>query len=280
MPATTLQSRSVICGTAYRYRYEGAMPMGVRTFRGGIARYRTPSGGYAVADGCWLVLNEGEPYALEIESLTEVQSTVAFFPKGWPEIVARLHREKPELLLDEPAAAGSPVRFIEATVENDTAVSPRLLELDHACRSKTVEDGWLEERLRDLLADLLLSQRDHRRRAERLPAARVATREELYRRLCRGRDYLGALALSAPTLSDAARAASLSPYHFQRSFKAAFGETPHEFTSERRLAHARRLLESRALPATEVAATVGYGSYSAFHAAYRRRYAEAPVGHD
>jgi len=84
--------------------------------------------------------------------------------------------------------------------------------------------------------------------------------------------------LTAPTLSDAARAACLSPYHFQRSFKAAFAETPHEFTRERRLAHAHRLLAAQALPLTEIAAAVGYESYSAFHAAYRRRYPHPSAG--
>jgi len=101
-----------------------------------------------VDDGCWLVLNAGEHYALEIDSLTEVRSTVVFFPDGWAERVARIYRERPELLLDDPTAAGRPVRFIEATVPADTAVSPRLLELDHAGRDQEVEEDWLEENCR------------------------------------------------------------------------------------------------------------------------------------
>jgi AraC family transcriptional regulator len=275
MPATTLQSRVLLCGRARRYHYEGAMPLGVRTFRGGIARYRTIAGDYAVEDGCWLVLNDGQHYALEINSTDEVESTVVFFPPGWAALVARLYRERPELLLDDPVAPGVPVRFLEATVSNDTRVAPRLVALDKAGRYSRVEDAWLEEALLDLLADLLLSQHDHREKANRLPSARAATRAELYRRVCRGRDYLGFSALSAPRLADAAAVACLSPYHFHRSFKAAFGETPHEYTSKRRLAHADRLLAT-AMPATEVAAAVGYDSYSAFYAAYQQCHAASP----
>lgn len=277
MPVDSLQSRALICGDARQYHYKGAMPLGIRTFRGGIARYRTASGNYAVDDGCWLVLNDGEPYALDIESPVPVQSTVVFFPEGWADQVARLHREKPELLLDDPAAPGSPVRFMAATVPNNTVVAPRLLELDGAGRARQVEDGWLEEKLRDLLADLLLSQRDHRSRAARLPSARASTREELYRRLCRGREFIRAEALRVPKLVEVAATACLSPYHFQRTYAAAFGESPHAAMQQVRLDQAGRLLRHTRQTATEVAAAVGYESYSAFHAAFRRRFGIPPA---
>lgn len=277
MPAApTLQQRAVLCGGGYDYHAEATMPLSVKSFTGGTAHYTTARGRYAVDEGSWLVINDQEPYTIDFRSETLIRSTVVFFPAGWADLVARVHRERAESLLDDPADAGAPVWFLETVMPGDDAVSPRLRALDTACRGRTAPEPWLEERLRDLLSALILSQRDHRRRAEKIPAARPATRAELYRRVCRGRDYLGAAALRAPALADAARAACLSPYHFQRSFKAAFGQTPHAFTQERRLAHARRLLTATDLPATEVAAAAGFESYSAFHAAYRKRYGRPP----
>lgn len=252
------------------------MPLSVKSFMGGTAHYSTARGRYAVDEGSWLIINDQERYTIDFRSDTPMRSTVVFFPGGWADAVARLHREREEKLLDEPAAPGDAVWFMETVMPGDAEVQPRLRALDAACRGQVVPENWLEETLRDLLSVLILSQRDHRRRADRLPAARSATRRELYRRVCRGRDFLGATALTAPSLAAAAQAACLSPYHFQRSFKAAFEQTPHEFTTERRLAEAHRLLASPEATATEVAAAVGYESYGAFHAAYRRRYAHAP----
>jgi AraC family transcriptional regulator len=276
MSVPTLQQRAILCGGGYAHHAEAVMPLSVKSFRGGTAHYATARGRYAVDEGSWLIINDQERYTIDFRSETLMHSTVVFFPAGWADTVARVHREREERLLDEPAANGAPVWFLETVMPGDDEVCPRLRALDTACRGHAVPEDWLEERLRELLSAMILSQRDHRRRADRIPAARPATREELYRRVCRGRDYLGATALTAPGLAEAARAASLSVFHFQRSFKAAFGETPHQFTTERRLAHARRLLETTDTAATEVAAAVGYESYSAFHAAYRRRYAESP----
>lgn len=276
MPENELQSRTLLCGRARRHHYAGAMPLGVRSFRGGVAHYKTATGSYAVDDGCWLVLNDGQSYELSIDSPAEVESTVVFFPTGWASVVARIFRERPELLLDEPLGTGESVTFLEATVPHDQSVTSQLLALDRAGRHQKIQEAYLEEALRDLLAALLMSQRDHRERANRLPSAKASTRQELYRRLCRGRDYLGASALSAPTLADAASAANLSPYHFQRSFKLAFGQTPHEYATARRLSHARRLLTDIGTPPAQVAVAIGYSSYSAFHLAYSRHFGEAP----
>lgn len=276
MSTPTLQQRAVLCGGGYAHHAEAVMPLSVKSFRGGTAHYATARGRYAVDEGSWLIINDQERYTIDFRSETLMHSTVVFFPSGWVDTVARVYREREERLLDEPAATGAPVWFLETVMPGDDEVCPRLRVLDTACRGRTVSEDWLEERLRELLSVMILSQRDHRRRADRIPAARPATREELYRRVCRGRDFLGATALTAPRLTEAAQAASLSVFHFQRSFKAAFGETPHQFTTERPLTHARRLLETTDTAATEVAAAVGYESYSAFHAAYRRRYAESP----
>ena len=276
MSVPTLQQRTVLCGGGYAHHAEAVMPLSVKSFTGGTAHYTTARGRYAVDEGSWLIINDQERYTIDFRSPTPMRSTVVFFPAGWADLVARVHREREERLIDEPAEAGAPVWFLETVMPGDDAVCPRLRALDEACRGRSVPESWLEERLRDLLSGMILSQRDHRRRAERLPAARAATREELYRRVCRGRDFLGAEALAAPRLADAARAACLSPYHFQRSFKAAFGETPHEFTTARRLDHAHRLLTTTDSAATDVAAAVGYESYSAFHEAYRKRHGGPP----
>jgi methylphosphotriester-DNA--protein-cysteine methyltransferase len=68
--------------------------------------------------------------------------------------------------------------------------------------------------------------------------------DETFRRLCRARDVAHAFyasRLDTPTL---AREAALSPWHFHRLFTAAFGETPHEFLTDLRMARARELLAS------------------------------------
>ncbi|MBI3885814.1 MAG: helix-turn-helix transcriptional regulator [Opitutae bacterium] len=123
---------------------------------------------------------------------------------------------------------------------------------------------------------MLLSQRDHRARAARLPATRASTRAELYRRVSRGRDFVRAAALSVPSLAAAAAEACLSPYHFQRNYTAAFGESPHATGRAVRLAHAARLLRDTGASVSEIAAAAGYDSFGAFSRAFRRQHGAAP----
>ena len=80
------------------------------------------------------------------------------------------------------------------------------------------------------------------------------------------------------TLDELARAVSLSPYHFARSFRATTGMTPHAFVTEHRLMMARdRLLRGHA-SVPGIALSVGFSNISHFRRLFRRRYGLTPAG--
>ncbi|HET6275970.1 MAG TPA: GlxA family transcriptional regulator [Candidatus Cybelea sp.] len=73
-----------------------------------------------------------------------------------------------------------------------------------------------------------------------------------------------------------AEQASLSPRHFTRKFKAAFGITPADFVEELRLDEARWLLVNAADPVEQVAKDVGYANDETFRRAFVRRFGVVP----
>src|SRR5216117_856313 len=73
------------------------------------------------------------------------------------------------------------------------------------------------------------------------------------------RDY--AQPLDVPAL---ARTALMSPGHFSRSFRAAFGETPYSYLMTRRIERAKALLRRGDLTVTEVCFEVGCSSLGTF----------------
>jgi len=93
--------------------------------------------------------------------------------------------------------------------------------------------------------------------------------DDLFRRLCRSRDYLAARYDQPLHLADAARQACLSPFHYHRLFAHAFSETPHEFITRRRIDHAKRLLARDHLPVTEICFAAGYESPGSFSNLFR-----------
>ena len=76
---------------------------------------------------------------------------------------------------------------------------------------------------------------EDRRCVESLSAARAATREELYRRVHYARDLLESCYEQPLVVDDLARAACLSPYHFQRTFREVFGCTVVQALQRRRV---------------------------------------------
>src|SRR5918998_1204733 len=84
-----------------------------------------------------------------------------------------------------------------------------------------------------------------------------------------------------------ASAACLSRAHFIRSFRDAFGETPHRYLQRRRIERAMAMLRNTDKPVTEICLDVGFTSLGTFSRtfrdvlgtsprAYRRRARDAP----
>jgi len=73
--------------------------------------------------------------------------------------------------------------------------------------------------------------------------------------------------LDVPAL--AARA-HVSPSHFSRCFKEAFGESPHHYLMTRRIQRAQELLRLTDLTVSEVCGEVGWASLGSFSAQFKR----------
>ena len=79
--------------------------------------------------------------------------------------------------------------------------------------------------------------------------------------------------LDVPAL---ARAALMSPAHFSRQFRAAFGETPYSYLMTRRIERAKALLRRGDLSVTDVCVAVGCTSLGSFSARFTELVGETP----
>lgn len=76
-----------------------------------------------------------------------------------------------------------------------------------------------------------------------------------------------------------ARVAGVSKYHFQRSFKAAYGVSPAEYLSRRRIERAQDLLRSTNLTVSEVCYAVGFSSVGSFSSRFSELVGESPTAY-
>jgi AraC-like DNA-binding protein len=99
------------------------------------------------------------------------------------------------------------------------------------------------------------------------------------RHLLRAKDLIDARyrdPLDVPALAEAAH---MSPAHFSREFRKAFGETPHQYLLTRRLERAAALLRSTDRGVAEICFLVGLRSVGSFTSSFGRAYGCTPTAY-
>jgi AraC-like DNA-binding protein len=80
-------------------------------------------------------------------------------------------------------------------------------------------------------------------------------------------------------LTDCARAANMSRYHFLRVFKRITGMTPHQYVIAAKLGRAAAALAGSRRPVLEIALDAGFGDLSTFNRRFRETYGVTPLGY-
>lgn len=97
------------------------------------------------------------------------------------------------------------------------------------------------------------------------------------RHLLRAKDLIDARYREQLDVEALARAAHLSPAHFSREFRRAFGETPHQYLLTRRLERAAALLRNTDRSVADICFTVGLRSVGSFTTSFGRAFGMSPT---
>jgi AraC-like DNA-binding protein len=94
--------------------------------------------------------------------------------------------------------------------------------------------------------------------------------------LRRARDLMDLRFADPLDLEQMAAQAGFSKFHFARAFKDAYGETPANYLSRRRVERAKDLLRSANLTVTEVCMLVGFSSLGSFSSRFSEMVGMSP----
>jgi AraC family transcriptional regulator len=270
---------AILSGLGDRYHvpdFEGSLS--IKSVIRGSACWETSGRRFVVDENTYLILNDRQHYTITIDSITKVRTFCLFFQRGFVEDIHWATITPENSLLDSPCASNAAsIGFFNRLEPQDSGV-PALLRAFHSAlvSGEMSQDRWDQHFLR-IGSEIVRERRETLRVVASLPAVKASTREEVYRRVLRGRDFLLA-SLQAPVrLKQIAAEACLSPYHFQRSFSLAFRETPHRYLARHRLETAARLLRSTKMSVTEIGLDVGFDSVASFSDAFRRYFGASPA---
>jgi AraC-like DNA-binding protein len=271
------RENAVLSGRGTRYfvpDFEGCLS--VKSVVNGTAVWEAENRRFNLNEDCWLILNDRQHYSITIDSFTPVTTFCLFFERGFVEDIYRTSVTSCGRLLDSPhlGSAGKITFF--------TRIEPGGPLMDLVGRFRSELTGGAMSRIEwdqafQQLGEFLIAERSSApREMARLPAVPQSTRQELYRRVLRGRDFLLSSLSDPIQLKDMAAAACLSPFHFHRSFTRTFGETPHRYLTRHRLQRAAKLLRKAESSVTEACLSAGFDSAASFTNLFRRRYGVPP----
>jgi AraC family transcriptional regulator len=135
------------------------------------------------------------------------------------------------------------------------------------CDKVNVNQEWFLN-----LATALVSEK----KSFSLDCIKKSTKDELMRRLMIAKDYIDESFLFNPPVRQVAKISMMSPYHFFRSFKKAFGVTPYQYMLDKRLQYSLLLMQNGEMPIEVIAYKCMFADLFTFSKAFKRNFGICP----
>lgn len=252
-------------------------PLSLAVVTSGRALFRFGRRTIPLDDGFHMIIDEGDRFECTIDGAQPVESFHIFLQAEFAARVQATAMTTSDRLLDnETPGSESLMRFEQKLHRHNPGLTPLLAEIVRVMSADTATAGWHDEIFHRTATHLLETHSSLARRIAQLPALRSATRNEIMRRLHLAVDLIHSAYHTPLTLASMASAALMSPYHFLRAFRTAFGRTPHQYLTTLRLEQARTLLTTSEIGIAEIGRRVGIDSPSSFTTLFRQHTGIAP----
>ncbi|HEY3251490.1 MAG TPA: AraC family transcriptional regulator [Ignavibacteria bacterium] len=243
---------------------------------GGTEFYKTSKVKYGVDNKTYLILNDGTMYDSLINSENKVESFTINFSRSFVSDVFVSLSGSNEEQLDSPANEKPAPNFFEQLHAHDDFTIGMLNNIRILIHEGNSDENLINELLHVFLERMVHIHSSSLVKAGNLNAVKYSTRMEILRRLNYAKDYIYSNYSEKIDLDTLAKVACLSPHHFLRSFKNAFGQTPHNFLTTRRIESAKELLINSGKSITEICQLVGFESLSSFGVLFKKHHGMAP----
>ena len=252
------------------YVHDFPGPLSIKSVVRGTGMWEIARSRFPIGPDSFVILNQGQSYSMTIDSDEPVETFCLFFREGFVEDAWRALTSSASQLLDDPFDSLDSLGFFER-------IHPKAGSL--AALLARMHDDDAEERDDTFIAvanSLLTLQSGLERERARIPVAKSSTRSELFHRLSIARSFIESSVGDPLRLEQIAHVAGLSMFHLHRLFSTAFGETPHDYLTRRRLERATRLLAETEMPVTLICLESGFQSLGSFSSLFRKRTGVSP----
>ncbi len=211
----------------------------------GIEKYVINGRPYALSENRFLVVDNNSDVQLNIDAKKEVKGICIFPSKRLLNEVAKTRVSSAETLLDDPLKDYNQ-KLTHSLFSFTETRTGRFLNQNIA----KILDAFKDENSMDFESFYLqlgecvvYDQLELEGKLKAVPSVKKSTQEELYRRIATAKDFMVDNFRQNIVLDDLAQEASLSKFHFTRTFKSLFHLSPYQFLTQLRLGKAKELIQ-------------------------------------
>jgi len=251
--------------------------LSVKTVISGVENFFIEREKFALTKDKYLILNHGQHYGSQVYAESEVESFTINYTEEFVALALQALLTNEQVLIDTPDLdADNALEFIQHFHDHDGIITPALRRIYSLSQQFQANYALIEEAYFDLLKALLAKQTGIQTQIQKTPGLKNTTRQELFRRLVRGKEFIESNFDANISLNDMAQVSCLSIYHFLESFNQVFGCTPYQYLIRVRLKHAKQMLECKDISVQEVCQSVGYDDVSSFSKLYKKTFGISP----
>lgn len=229
---------------------------------------------YSVSEGQYLVVNKGQDLGVDYKEKQTVYGLCAYLDEKFLGKTYHSLLTEEATLLDHPFDEEITLpEFHETVYSSDDCIGNYLKNL--ATAKDTGKENCADVYY-NLAYRLVVAQKITSQRIQKIKASKASTKKELFNRLNTAKNIMDDDFTHKMSVADLAREAALSEFHFFRSFKEAFGQSPHQYMIGKRLNLAKELLLKDAFPVTEVAYQAGFNDIFSFSKAFKKQFSLPP----
>jgi AraC-like DNA-binding protein len=234
---------------------------------------------FIVKPGQYLILNHNQNCTIKINS--EIESTglnIRINKDYIDQSLKTLDKQNDNFLDDLCENSGSNFRFIEgvyALSDNSLGkyIQKVLCNFDQKREELHMNDNEL---FFELAEEIVLSQGVIKEQVEKIFAKKFVTKKELFKRLYCARNMINDNLSHNFEMAALAKEVAISESLFFRSFKRAFGMTPHQYFISKKMETSAHSLQHSKNSIMDVAYNAGFEDLSSFSRSFKKCYGMSP----
>ncbi len=215
----------------------------------------------------FLVIKKGTAYSSKIDSSVPVNNLSISFSPSFLSDFNRMQKYNHADLLDEPFQDGDypEFSFMETIYPFSGDMKYNIMHLKDHLEKGTPDELLINEYLHHCLINYYkVYNKEVVDKSEKLNFLNSSTKVEILKRLTLAKEYIISNYNKDIELDDIARHACLSVNHFLRTFKQAYGQSPHQFLIKTRIDRSKYLLKNTNYTINEVVEIIGFECPSSF----------------